>query len=29
MVFKRLLDIYKGKIKGFSGIPDNATIREI
>eukprot|EP00347_Sterkiella_histriomuscorum_P024298 403331615 len=28
-VFSRLLDIYKGKVKGFSGIPDNSTIREI
>lgn len=28
-VFSRLLDIYKGKVKGFAGIPDNATVREI
>ena len=28
-VFSRALDVYKGKVKGFAGIPDNMNIRDI
>ena len=27
-VFSRALSIYKGKVKGYSGLPDNAYLRE-
>jgi hypothetical protein len=28
-VFSRALDVYKGKVKGFAGIPENMDIRDI
>ena len=27
-VFSRALDLYKGKVRGYSGLPDNAYQRE-